>query len=85
MINYSEENVFNKKVKKCLTFDPFKQRVDEYTKNKVELDQIKLNYFSCAEKCLNTYENLPLVVYHYEISCFCIKKCYDDSKIKIQL
>jgi hypothetical protein len=28
MINYSDENIFNKTVFKCLTFDPFTEQTD---------------------------------------------------------
>jgi hypothetical protein len=87
MINYTNRNVLDKKVKKCLNFDPFLAKSGlkneeftnlfhgKYQKEKLELQK---NYYTCSSNCFQMYENLPIMNYHYEISCECIKGCYDD-------
>jgi hypothetical protein len=77
MINYSDDMIFNKTVLKCLTFDPYthpdyKDKIDP--QNKQALAE---KYYTCASNCFETYDNIPIVNFHYELSCLCIKKCYD--------
>ncbi len=95
MINYSEQNVLDEKVKKCLMFDPFDNTIalDKdtinldnqfnlvYLKNKINItnyNKLKAKYYNCASDCFELYQNLPIVNYHYEISCVCIKDCFDQ-------
>lgn len=83
MINYTEENVFNLKTKKCLSFDPFdktssKMQIDTSSTNKDLLTNLQRKYYTCAYNCFDTYENLPIITYHYELSCLCIKNCFED-------
>lgn len=72
MINYSEVNIFNKKVNKCLTYDPFNSKFEIY---KLET---KKKYYDCSFNCFELYDNLPPFSFHYELSCACIKKCYEE-------
>jgi hypothetical protein len=37
MINYDDNNIFNKNVRKCLTFDPFIHKNPEYNINITKL------------------------------------------------
>ncbi len=87
MINYSDENILNEKVKRCLTFDPFRvdadhpyginTKIDLKQKNHEEIKQMQLNYYQCAMNCFDLYENINIFKYHYELSCLCIKSCFD--------
>ena len=91
MINYSDENILDSRVKKCLTFDPF--RIDSnhpyglnslyilnYETNKIR--QIQLKYYECTTNCFDLYENINIMKYHYELSCLCIKKCFNEINYK---
>jgi hypothetical protein len=91
MINYSEKNVFSYNVKKCLSFDPFdynmKQQLHLYgNENNIDkaiYDKLmisKVQYFTCTNECFEVFNKLPLITYHYELSCRCIKNCYDMIK-----
>lgn len=84
MINYQEGSVFEKKVRKCLIFDPFtntnyKNEIKITEKSK--LKELQTNYYSCASNCFEEYENLPILTYHYELSCLCIKSCYEKLNL----
>ncbi len=87
MINYSDENILNKVVFKCLTFDPFSKDLaySKYLKNKTDYNiDLHLKYYSCANECFDLYDNLPVYNYHYELSCLCIKNCHDLLNDKYQ-
>ena len=83
MINYNDENIFKGINKKCLTFDPFNLK---YNKFQIKINDphkeksIKEEYYECCENCFDLFDNLPLFNYHYEISCLCIKECYEKIK-----
>ena len=83
MINYNDGNIFLRKNKKCLTFDPFETK-DELFSIKIndskKQQKFREEYYSCSENCFDVYENLPVFNYHYEISCLCIKDCYEKLK-----
>lgn len=85
MINYNDQNIFNKDNKKCLSFDPFDSKFQNYSikiKEKTREIELKKEYYSCCEDCFDVYENLPIFNYHYKISCLCIKECYEKVKQK---
>ncbi len=87
MINYLEDGVFDKKVNKCLALDPFtQQNIISYNINSSNikpgyLKTMKINYYTCSMECFNLFENLPIFTYHYELTCLCIKNCYDNIEI----
>ena len=88
MINYSEENIFSPKIKKCLSFDPFLTNNNiTLSKDKPEPKQrelllnLKKEYYSCATDCFDLYNNIPIYTYHYHLSCICIKKCYNKEDL----
>jgi hypothetical protein len=90
MINYSEKNVLDLKVKRCLEFDPFMIKNEKYCLAKVtekmkieDKNELKLKYYNCSNTCFEIYENLPVMTFHYEISCDCIYKCYLDLESKL--
>ena len=88
MINYSEVNILDVEVKKCLTFDPFRLEknnklsinniIDLKQKNLDEIKQIQFNYYNCSMNCFELYENISILNYHYELSCLCIKNCFEQ-------
>jgi hypothetical protein len=85
MINYNDQNIFNKDNKKCLTFDPFETKNQTYLiklKDKKRENELKEEFYTCSENCFDLYENLPVFNYHYKISCLCIKDCYEKVKEK---
>ena len=44
MINYNDDEIFNKKNIKCLTFDPFTTKVNSEEKTNIsQIDKTKLN------------------------------------------
>ena len=80
MINYNDGNIFQKNIKKCLTFDPFETKTELYSiKINDRITEMKLRetYYKCSENCLDVYDNLPVFNFHYEIACLCIKNCYE--------
>ncbi len=90
MINYSEKNVFDLKVKRCLEFDPFTIKNENYSlvklihkQNIEDKNEMMFKYYNCSNACFEIYENLPVMTYHYELSCKCIYNCYQDMKTKI--
>lgn len=87
MINYSDFNILDGNVKKCLTFDPFTLDKDNMLsiynviglkqENLEEIKQIQLDYYKCSMNCFELYENISILNYHYELSCLCIKNCFE--------
>ncbi len=91
MINYSDENILETKVKKCLTFDPFRIKSNHpyglnslnlFNSNPNEIKKIQLKYYECTANCFDLYENINILKYHYELSCLCIKKCFNKINYK---
>ena len=86
MINYDDSSVFNKNNKKCLTFDPFENKLEKFfidVKDKSKEQNLRKEFYECSESCFDTFDNLPVFNYHYEISCICIKNCYENILKKI--
>jgi hypothetical protein len=79
MINYNENNIFSEKVYKCLAFDPFNSI--QLKENKLFTNLEKKQFYKCSFDCFDIYENIPTWTYHYEISCLCLEKCYDNLKV----
>lgn len=84
MINYND-NIFTNETKKCLNFDPFYTNNTNYklnlsTKDEITQKTLKLQYYKCANDCIPIFNNLPPINFHSNISCHCIKQCYNQIK-----